>query len=262
MSNATAVAPVRATKAPPRAPKAPATAPAAQAGPETSPFTADEALVAATMGEQLTSICDSRWQDMTVYTTQLLELAIASLSEVGDGVDVFNSAAAAVYGALSTERADRPSSPVIPEMEQAFAALNSAALGYGFAEGECEALANGIRAGQRQFRDRPTPPIRRAGEPSQSQAGYRHSPRDIRAVFETMATQCEAVRDFSIDIRSRLQSESSSVVDACNDLTIVQHMVAFMGSMCDEMSGGAGTLIGGPAAWATMDGIAAMGGAT
>ncbi|KJA11311.1 hypothetical protein RP29_06210 [Acidovorax temperans] len=114
-------------------------------------------------------------------------------------------------------------------------------------------------AGARQFRDRPQPPIRRVDEPSKSQAGYRHSPRDIQAVFETLATQCEAVRDFCVDIRSRLQGDSGSVVEACNELTIVQHMVAFMGSMCAEMSGCAGGLVGGPSAWAAMTSIEAMG---
>lgn len=116
-------------------------------------------------------------------------------------------------------------------------------------------------AGVRQYRDRPTPPIRRVDEQSQLQAGYHHRPGDIQTVFETLATQCEAVRDFSVDIRSRLQGDSGSVVEACNDLIIVQHMVAFMGSMCEEMRGGAGAMIGGPAAWATMDGIQDIGGA-
>lgn len=116
-------------------------------------------------------------------------------------------------------------------------------------------------AGARQFRERPTPPIRRVDQQSGAQAGYHHRPHDIQRVFETLETQCEALRDFSVDIRARLQGESGGVVQACNDLTIIQHMAAFMGSMCEEMSGETGGFIGGPAAWATMDGIEAIGGA-
>lgn len=149
MSEVTTRPAKRATKAPPRAQSAPATPPEAQAEPQTSPITADEALVAATLAEQLRAICDARWQEMTVYGNELLEVAIASLGALRDGCAEFHRAAAAVYGALNTERADRPCGPVIPELEQAFAALNSAAVSYGFSEGGCEALANGIRAGQR-----------------------------------------------------------------------------------------------------------------
>lgn len=116
-------------------------------------------------------------------------------------------------------------------------------------------------AGARQFRERPTPPIRRVDQQSGAQAGYHHRPHDIQRVFETLETQCEALRDFSVDIRARLQGESGGVVQACNDLTIIQHMAAFMGSMCEEMSGETRGFIGGPAAWATMDGIEAIGGA-
>ena len=37
------------------------------------------------------------------------------------------------------------------------------------------------------------------------------------------------------------------------------HLAAFIGSMADEMGGG--RYIGGPASWATMDGIEPIGGA-
>lgn len=115
-------------------------------------------------------------------------------------------------------------------------------------------------AGARPHRDRPTPPIRRTDESAETQAGYRHRARDIQQVFETLSTQSEAARDFCIDIRARLQGSNSSVVEACNDLTILQHLVAFMGATAEEMSG-MGNFIGGPASWATMDGIEAIGGA-
>ncbi len=264
MSNATAAAPERATKAPSRAKATPSSAPAETPGPtapDTSSSTEDERLVINTLREQLQQIYDLHWGQIYLYSNELLLAGVEALENVDDSSTALHRAAALTYGALTMQKVERPGSAEISVIEAVFTSLNSAAISYGFSEEGCVALANGIRAGQRQFRDRPAPPIRRVEEPSQSQAGYRHSSRDTRAVFETLATQCEAVRDFSVDIRSRLQSDSSSVVEACNDLTIVQHMIAFMGSMCEEMHGGAGTLIGGPAAWATMDGIEAIGGA-
>lgn len=114
-------------------------------------------------------------------------------------------------------------------------------------------------AGAKPLRDRPQPPIQRAVDTPVLNAGYRHRAMDVQRVFENLLTQCESLRDYSVDIRARLQSNGSTV-EACNDLTIVQHMVAFMGSICEEMSG-PGDFIGGPASWATMDGIEPIGGA-
>lgn len=263
MTNATAVAPERATKAParPKAKGTPSPTVTTQAASQVPPanLTDDELLVMKTLREQLQQIYDLHWGQIHIYSNELLLAGVEALSNVADSSDALHRAAALTCGAISMQKAERPGSEATAVIEAVYTALNSASISYGFSEEGCVALANGIRAGQRQFRDRPTPPIRRADEPSQSQAGYRHSPRDIQAVFETLATQCEAVRDFSVDIRSRLQGDSGSIVEACNELTIVQHMVAFMGSMCAEMSGCAGGLVGGPSAWATMTSIEAMG---
>jgi hypothetical protein len=288
MSEVTTRPATRATKAPPSTQSAPATPPEAQAEPESIPITADEApangiragqrsvaakdelVIAANTVALLTQAAGLINDEAgAVHASTLLEFGKKVLQQVVDGnlqmgtvQEAFFYAAGACAGALAIEQRDHPSARHRYQLiDTAYQVLNNAGLSY-----DCELNANdvaaaAIDAGARQFRDRPTPPIRRVDEPSQPQAGYRHSPRDIRAVFETMATQCEAVRDFSVDIRSRLQGDSSSVVEACNDLIIVQHMVAFMGSMCEEMRGGVGVMIGGPAAWATMDGIEAIGGA-
>lgn len=239
MANSIADAPVRATKAPPGAQSAPATPPEAQAEPQTSPLTADEALVAETMAEQLKNLCDSQWTEMTCYTNQLLELAISCLCEDSDGAAQFHRAAAAVYGAINTERADRPSSPVITEMEQAFAALNSAALSYGFAEGGCEALANGIRAGQRQFRDRPSPPIRRMEEEEPSD-GY--SRAQLKSALEFVAGAADSVRNILI-----LSQSADGRREAAQLVEAAEIMVRHIGASADAAVGV--TVIGNMERW-------------
>ena len=272
MTDCTVAAPVRATKAPASAKKAPAPAPTKQPMHE-GELDNPEVTVAVAAVELIQLAQDHHSANMgpdglgSVYGSELTYQAIEQLQGLiaGEpeypGSTVFHAVAAIVCGALAYDRIARPAATERHSwLEQAFTILDSAAISHDFVQEPCEALAIGIRAGARPHRDRPSPPIRRVDDASQSQAGYRHSPRDIRAVFETLATQCEAVRDFSADIRSRLQGDSGSVVEACNDLTIMQHMVAFMGSMCDEMTG-TGKFIGGPASWATMDRIEPLGGA-
>lgn len=277
MLNATAVAPVRATKTTARPKVAPYATPskpslsegdqlALQAaaivgklvqsvveGPHGSDFAGfDEVNEADSIFLTLAQWNDTdgheRFEDDTIH--DLLAQASVSLAK----------AFAEVLGAENCDAGERLERAVLLEAaHDRMVSLTSAIDGLPSTLESLRAMTT--FAGARQYRDRPAPPIRRVDEPSQSQAGYRHSPRDIQSVFETLATQCEAVRDFSVDIRSRLQGESGSVVEACNDLTIVQHMVAFMGSMCEEMRGSADAVIGGPAAWGTMDGIESIGGA-
>ncbi|MCT6720036.1 hypothetical protein [Acidovorax sp. K2F] len=179
---------------------------------------------------------------MTVYTNQLLELAFACLSEVNDGADAFHSAAAAVYGAINTERADRPSSPIIPEMQQAFAALNSAALSYGFAEGGCEALANGIRAGQRQFRDRPSPPIRRMEEESEITGPNALTRKQLLCVLEVAASNLATIDNILMQAQTEPDSWAlSGLVDAA------QALARHCGGMVDTAAGEA--ILGGHDRW-------------
>ena len=239
MSEVTTRPAKRATKAPTRAQSAPVTAPAAPAVPETSPITADEALVAAVLAEQLRAICDARWQEMTVYGNELLEIAIASLGDLRDGCAEFHRAAAAVYGALNSEREDRPCGPVIPELEQAFAALNSAAVSYGFSEGGCEALANGIRAGQRQFRDRPSPPIRRMEEEEPSD-GY--SRAQLKSALEFVAGAADSVSNILI-----LSQSADGRREAAQLVEAAEIMVRHIGASADAAVGV--TVIGNMERW-------------
>ena len=194
MLNATAVAPVRATKAPTRAKASPApTAPEAIAGND------DEAFAAATLAQQLQAIYDTCWQDLGVYPSSLVLMAIKVLenvhncSEEVDRGEVFHNAAAAVSGALAVVKAKQPDAPFVGKLEATFQTLQSADISYGFNQEPCEALANGIRAGQRQFRDRPQPPIRRMQETELQSKGYSHA--QLKSALEFVAGAADSVRN-------------------------------------------------------------------
>lgn len=115
--------------------------------------------------------------------------------------------------------------------------------------------ALGTYEGSRPCRQQPRPAISCRGKT------HRHSADDVQRVFEKLTAQCEALRDFSMDIRGRLLGNSEGASEACNDLTLIHHTAAFMGSICEEMGSGIGGFIGGPASWATGDGIEPIGGA-
>ncbi|MPS96194.1 MULTISPECIES: hypothetical protein [Comamonas] len=89
--------------------------------------------------------------------------------------------------------------------------------------------------------------------------GYIHRAKDIETVFTTIAGQCIALRDFLADARAELEN-TGGVVRAGNDLFMAQHLVSLIGSLADEMS--KTPVLGNPTAWATMDGIERIGGAT
>lgn len=201
-----------------------------------------------------------------IYGYELARLAIKHLEGVGAGepefpaAEAFSSAAAISAAALAYDRAEQPSAIERHAMlESVLSTLDSAFLSYGCDLEPCEALAIGIRAGAHLSREQYPPPAPPSVNLHPS-AGYRHQADDIELVFETLAAQCEALREFSADIQTRLQ-DKGSIRQAGNDLTIVQHMAAFMGSICEEIGCGTGNFIGGPASWATKNGIEAIGGA-
>lgn len=196
MSNATAVAPERATKAPPRAKVAPATVPVphpAEASPKPSAITEDEALVSSTLAEQLRAIYGMHSMQMSVNGSELLHAAADDLEAPQDCERAIHKAAAIVYGAIAVERADHPGSPVIDHLEVVYQSLRTASTGYSFEEAGCEAMAEGIRAGQRQYRDRPAPPIRRIEDPEPRSKGYSHA--QMKSAFEFVASAADNVRN-------------------------------------------------------------------
>ncbi|MDR6767698.1 hypothetical protein J2W88_002979 [Acidovorax delafieldii] len=151
MTECTVGAPVRATKPSQRAGKPPATTQATPTQEAEAPgaISSDEALVASTLAEQLRVIYDMHSMQMSVNGAELLHTAADDLEAPQDCERAIHKAAAAVYGALAVERADRQGSPAIAPLEVVHQSLRTASNGYSFEEEGCEAMAEGIRAGQR-----------------------------------------------------------------------------------------------------------------
>lgn len=178
MTDCTVAAPLRATKAPTRPKATPSSAPAETPGPtapDTGSCTEDERLVINTLREQMQQIYDLQWGQIYLYSNELLLAGVEALENVDDSSTALHRAAALAYGALTMQKVERPGSAEISVIEAVFKSLNSAAISYGFAEEGCVALANGIRAGLRQFQERPTPPIRRADGPTDGKGPYNHA---------------------------------------------------------------------------------------
>lgn len=197
MANSIADAPVRATKAPPRSKTAPASAAPAQPSAEGSPkppsITEDEALVASTLAEQLMAIYSKHWEQMSYPCIELLHAATEALAQSQDGQDATYRASALVHGAIAVERSDKPGSPAIVALEAVRQSLKSASESFMFEQAGCEAMAEGIRAGQRQYRDRPTPPIRRVEETAPQAKGYSHA--QMKSALEFVAGAAGNLRD-------------------------------------------------------------------
>lgn len=245
MSNATAVAPVRATKAPRRPKATPSSAPAETPGPtapDTGSCTEDERLVINTLREQMQQIYDLHWGQIYLYSNELLLAGVEALENVDDSSTALHRAAALVYGALTMQKVERPGSAEISVIEAVFTSLNSAAISYGFSEEGCVALANGIRAGQRQFRDRPAPPIRRMEEESEITGRSALTRKQLLCVLEVAASNLATIDN--ILMQAQTESESwalSGLVDAAQALS--RHC----GGMVDAAAGGA--ILGGHDRW-------------
>ena len=245
MSNATAVAPERATKASARAKAAPSTTPVetqAATAPDTSSCTEDERLVINTLREQLQQIYDLHWGQIYLYSNELLQAGVEALENVDDSSTALHRAAALTYGALTMQKVERPDSAEIAVIEAVFTSLNSAAISYGFSEEGCVALANGIRAGQRQFRDRPSPPIRRVEGDSEDMGRSALTRKQLLCVLEVAASNLSAINN----ILKLAQDEPASfalsgLVDAAQALT--RHC----GGMVDTAAGAG--ILGGHDRW-------------
>ena len=245
MSNATAVAPERATKAPSRVKAAPATTAAdttAPDVPETASITEDEALVASTLAGQLRAIYDMHSMQMSLNGSELLHTAADDLEAPQDCERAMHKAAAVVYGAIAVERADRPGSPVIAHLEVVYQSLRTASTGYSFEEAGCEAMAEGIRAGQRQFRDRPAPPIRRVEADSEDMGRSALTRKQLLCVLEAAASKLSTVENILMLAKTEAEPFAlAGLIDAAQALT------THCGGMVDSAAGG--TVIGGHDRW-------------
>lgn len=234
-----------ATKATSRVKAAPATTAAdtpAPDAPETAFITEDEALVASTLAGQLRAIYDVHSMQMSINGSELLHTAADDLETPQDCERAIHKAAAAVYGAIAVERADRPGSPAIAPLEVVYQSLRTASTGYSFEEEGCEAMAEGIRAGQRQFRDRPAPPIRRVEEDSEDKGPSALTRKQLLCVLEVAASNLATIDNILMQAQTEPDSWALSVlVDAAQALT--RHC----GGMVDTAAGEA--ILGGHDRW-------------
>lgn len=184
-----------ATKAPARAKAAPTPAHdmTTLAAPEAKGITADKALVATTLAEQLQAIYATHEAQLSAVCSELLRAAADGLENPEEGYAAIYKAAALVYGAIAVERAERPGSPAIAPLEVVHQSLDSASISYNFEQAGCEAMADGIRTGQHHFHDRPTPPIRRMEEPVPQEKGY--SRAQMKSTLEFVAGAADNVRN-------------------------------------------------------------------
>lgn len=230
MSNATAAAPARATKTPARTTAAPAPAQDAKtpAALETGAITTDEALVVATMAKQLQAIYATHGAQLSAVCSELLHTAADSLENPQEGHSAIYKAAALVYGAISVERADRPGSPAIAPLEVVHQSLDSASISYSFEQAGCEAMADGIRAGQRQFRDRPASPIRRVEDASQGP----YNQAQLFTVLTEVASVALTLSDvLAVAGQSKDEWQMRTLIDSAN-----VH-ARLLGAMADTASG-------------------------
>lgn len=245
MTDCTVAAPERATKAPSRVKAAPATTAAdttAPDVPETASITEDEALVASTLAGQLRAIYDMHSMQMSLNGSELLHTAADDLEAPQDCERAMHKAAAVVYGAIAVERADRPGSPVIAHLEVVYQSLRTASTGYSFEEAGCEAMAEGIRAGQRKFHDRPAPPIRRVEDDSEDMGRSALTRKQLLCVLEVAASNLATIDNILMQAQTEPASFALSwLVNAAQALT--RHC----GGMVDAAAGAA--ILGGHDDW-------------
>ena len=192
MLNATAEAPSRATKATPRTKAAPFPA-LASVAPEDKGAkpTSDEQFVAATLREQVVAICETRWDDLRGESIEVLHAAAEALEKLPHGAyKGLYRACSLVASALAVERESTPPGAAIPQLEAVYLSLDTASLGYNVEMEPHEAMAAGIRAGLRQFQDRPTSPIRRVETGQTGQVTAETFSCDAGAYGTTMVIRC------------------------------------------------------------------------
>jgi hypothetical protein len=195
-----------------------------------------------TLRDQLQQIYDLHWGQMHLYSNELLLAGVEALSNVADSSDALHRAAALTYGALSMQKAERPGSEATAVIEAVYTALNSASISYGCSEDGCVALANGIRAGQRQFRDRPSPPIRRMEEESEITGPNALTRKQLLCVLEVAASNLATIDNILMQAQAEPDSWAlSGLVDAA------QALARHCGGMVDTAAGEA--ILGGHDRW-------------
>ncbi|MGB3069786.1 MAG: hypothetical protein WBC18_14625 [Ottowia sp.] len=191
---------------------------------------ADEKLVAETVVSQLRAAYDEHYRGLSVDASCLLTAAINELESVLDdrkSEGAIHLAASMINGCIHIEQAADVDSLIAEILKAQYATLESASIGYGFAQDGCEALATGIRAGIKRHRDPPQPPIRRVDAKSGglTQAQY-------KTVLQMIAARCDTLNHLLMQAQSADEGfDSDLAVDAA------QAIAEQVGAMADVASG-------------------------
>lgn len=276
MSNATAVAPERATKAPKRGKAAPAPAPAAQK--QARPPLSEDDYRAIAIGSQICSLLmpivdgpfgvdrvigfhhisdaeshawdlhsiEKEWtedgppptvHDLVLLIHSHLHLAIA---EIGASQDTSNApmmycVRLLVGEAFQLARELQEAYLGLPATRASLAALTNKLQQPGTA-------ATAIEAGARQYRDRPTPPIRRVEDDSEDMGRSALTRKQLLCVLEVAASNLATIDNILMQAQTEPDSWAlSGLVDAAQALT--RHC----GGMVDTAAGAG--ILGGHDRW-------------
>lgn len=251
MSNATAAAPVRATKAPARAKattaRDPAHPPTEQIA-DANTATLSERSVASTGATLLAqAVALINGEEGSHYGATLLELGqkvLLQLSEgekvMGDAQASFNFAASACKGALAIEFLNSPDAVHRKQLiTTAFELLENASTSYDATLHPCVEAAAGIEAGARQFRDRPSQPIRRVDDGAQGQGLTR---KQLISVLEVAAGNLSTIDQVLMQAQAEKEPWDLAVL-----IDAAQALVRHCGGMVDTAAGEA--ILGGHDRW-------------
>lgn len=251
MSNATAAAPARATKTPARAKtttaRNPAHPPTEQIS-DANTATLSERSVASTGATLLAqAVALINGEEGSHYGATLLELGHKVLLQLSEGTGVmgdpqasFNFAASACKGALAIEFLNSPDAVHRKQLiSTAFDLLENASTSYDATLHPCVEAAAAIEAGARQFRDRPSPPIRRVKDGIQPH-GITH--QQLVSVCEVAAGNLATLDQLlMLAQRSDEAFDTSVIIDAAH--AIARHV----GGMVDTAAGE--SILGGHNRW-------------
>lgn len=245
MSNATAAAPERATKAPDKAKGTPSPTVTTKAASPVPPanLTADELLVVSTLRQQVWAVLDAFQNELHSDSLALLGATSEELEKMPSGAYVaMYLGAAQIAGAIAIERLANPASTGIAHMEAIRQSLETASIDYNLTMEPGEAMAEGIRAGQRQYRDRPAPPIRRMEEEAEIKGPNALTRKQLLCVLEVAAGNLATIDNILMQAQTEPDSWAlSGLVDAAQALT--RHC----GGMVDAAAGAA--ILGGHDRW-------------
>jgi hypothetical protein len=175
------------------------------------------------------AIYDTNHADLHADSSELLHAAAEALSEPREAFVSLYRARCLIAGALAVERASSSEgASSILHLQGVHQTLDSACLSYNVDMEPSESMAEGIRAGMRQQRAQPTPPLRR-DEPVDSP----YSERQLRSVLEHVAGTALTLDRVLMSAGTAEEGwETNVLIDAA------QLLARQMGAMADSAIGG------------------------